>query len=172
MNRQEKEIEVGKLADRLQKAKAVIFTSYIGLKVSEITQVRSKLGKEKASMKVIKNRLAKRALTAQGLSEDVAKFIDGPTAISTSEADPVAPAKVIVEFAKQFEALKIRGGLLDGKLISIKDIERLATLPSREELLAKMLGSMQAPASNTARVLSALPRKLVTVLDAIAKTKQ
>lgn len=172
MNRQEKENEVGLLNDRIQGAKTVIFTSYIGLKVSEITQVRTKLRKEKANMKVIKNRLALRALQAQGLSEEVAKFISGPTAIATSEVDPVAPAKVIVEFAKQFEALKIRGGLLDGKLITAQDVQRLAALPSREELLAKMLGSMQAPAGNVARALSALPRQLVTVIDAIAKTKQ
>ena len=75
MNRQEKENQVGLLNDSLQGSKAVIFTSYIGLKVSEITQVRTKLRKEKASMKVIKNRLALRALQTQGLAEEVAKFI-------------------------------------------------------------------------------------------------
>ena len=171
MNRQEKELEVKKLSERFGNAKAMIFAGYRGLKVSEFGEVRSKLRAEDVKIQVVKNRLAKRALTEKGM-EDLCDFIDGPTTISSSEQDPVAPAKILMKFAKEFDPLEVRGGVLDGKLLSLQDIETLAKLPSRDELLAKMLGSVSAPAQNMAGVLAALPRQLVTVIDGIRKTKE
>ena len=171
MDRNQKEIELKNLNNRLASAKALIFTGYRGLKVDEMVQLRSKLRKEDAQMKVVKNRLAKRALDEQGLM-DLTSFIEGPTAITSTDTDPVAPAKVLVELAKEYEALEIRGGSLDGKLMSSAEIIMLSKLPSRDELLAKMLGSLQAPAQNLVGVLSAIPRQLVNVVDAVRKTKE
>lgn len=170
MNRQEKEIEVTKLAEKFTTAKAIIFAGFQGLKVSEMGELRTSLRKEKATLKVIKNRLAKRVLGEQG-KESLGEFIDGPTAITASELDPVSTAKVLVEFAKTHERLILRGGYVEGKPMTLKAIEFLAKLPSREVLLAKALGSLQAPASNFVGVLAALPRKLVRVVDAIKATK-
>jgi large subunit ribosomal protein L10 len=171
MNRQEKELEVGKLSDRIKKARALIFTGYRGLKVAEITELRMKLRKSASVMKVVKNRLVKRVLKQEGLA-DLEKYFREPTAIASSEADPAAVAKILVEFAKDHQALKLKGGYLEGRMMDVAQIETLAKLPSREVLLSKALGSMLAPATNLACVLSALPQKLVRAINAIKETKK
>lgn len=171
MNRDEKAQEIVGLTDRLEKAKAMIFTEYRGLKVSELNELRSKLRKEGAKLKVVKNRLMKRVLKEHNLDTMSSHFV-GPTAVATSDKDPVAPVKVMVSFAKDHAMLILKGGYVDGAVFNVKDIEKLATLPSREELLAKALGSMNAPATNLACVLSAVTRKLLYALNAIKETKQ
>lgn len=170
MNRQEKELEVGKLNERFEKAKAVIFAAYRGLKVAEMTELRMKLRKSASSMKVVKNRLVKRVLGDKGLKE-LEKYFREPTAIATSESDPAAVAKVLVEFAEDHEPLKLKGGYLEGKIMDRAQIESLARLPSREVLLSKALGSMMSPATNLACVLAALPQKLVRAINAIKEKK-
>ncbi|PIR25229.1 MAG: 50S ribosomal protein L10 [Deltaproteobacteria bacterium CG_4_10_14_0_2_um_filter_43_8] len=170
MNRTQKEIEMKNLSTSFAAAKALVFTSYRGLKVEEMNEVRSELRKGGSKLKVIKNRIAKKALDEQGLSE-LHACISGPTAVASSETDAVVSAKIMVEMAKKYEAIQIFGGALEGKLISVDDIIALSKLPSREVLIAKVLGSMSAPAQNMVGVLAALPRQLVTVIDAIAKTK-
>ena len=170
MDRKEKEREVELLTDRLTKAKAVIFTDFRRLKVSEMSALRSQLRKSEAILKVIKNRLIRRVLEKEGLQE-LDKFIDGPTAVATSESDPASVAKVLVEFAKEHEFLKLRGGFAEGKPLSLSEIDTLAKLPSRDTLIARALASMNAPAANTAMTLAAIPQKLVRVLGAIKETK-
>lgn len=171
MNKEQKTKEVSALADRFEKAKAVIFAGYRGLKVSEITELRTKLRQGKSSLKVVKNRLMKRVLKERGLS-DLERHFREPTAFAAAELDPVAPAKVLVEFAKTHDKLILKGGYLDGKEISIRDIETLAKLPGREVLIAKALGSMQSPAQNLVGALAALPMKLVYAINAIKEKKQ
>ncbi|MBW2520659.1 MAG: 50S ribosomal protein L10, partial [Deltaproteobacteria bacterium] len=105
-------------------------------------------------------------------AECLDEFLVGPTAIAFAKEDPVAPAKALVEFAKSHEAFELKAGVLDGKLLSPADIKALSDLPSREELLAKMLGSMSAPASNFVGVLAAIPRSMVQVLSAIKDQKE
>ncbi len=170
MNRQEKEQEIVRLGDRFKKAKAIIFAGYRGLKVAEITELRHKLRKSASAMKVVKNRLVKRVLEKEGL-KDLEKYFHEPTAVATSESDPAAVAKVLVEFAKDHGALKLKGGYLDGKIMDVKNIDALAKLPSREVLLSRAMASMLAPATNLACVLNALPQKLARVINAIKEKK-
>lgn len=171
MNREQKGQEVAALAQRVERAKALIFAGYRGLKVSEVTDLRMKLRKGQSTFKVVKNRLMKRVLKEKGLDALGGYFRD-PTALAASDVDPVTPAKILVEFAKANNRLTLKGGYLDGKVLSVADIESLARLPSREVLVARALGSMQAPASNIVGVLAALSRKLLYALNAIKATKQ
>ncbi len=171
MRREEKVEQVKSLAERVDKAKVMIFADYRGLKVSEMTELRSKLREEHSSIKVIKNRLFKRVLKEKGL-EALEKYFDGPTALATSETDPVNPAKALVAFAKSHEKLELKGGYLEGRDLSAEEIRSLATLPSRDELLARALSSLNAPATNMACVLAAVPRKLLYALNAIKDTKE
>ena len=171
MNRQEKTNEVGSLVERFKTAKTLIFADYIGLKVAEMSELRTNLRKNASHLKVIKNRLAKRALEQEGLT-NLEKFIAGPTAVASTQADPAAVAKALVEFAKDHNFLKLRGGLLEGAEIGAKEIDALAKLPSREVLLSRLMASMNAPATNFACVLNAVPQKLVRTIDALKETKE
>lgn len=171
MNRTEKTNEVSKLKQRFEKAKAMILADYRGLTVAEVTELRQKLHAQQSTVKVVKNRLAKLAFKDLNV-EGMDSFLKGPTAIASSDTDAVIPAKVLVDFAKTHEKLQLRAGYMDGIVLDIKSIMALATLPSREVLLSKMLGSLQAPATNLVNVLSAVPRGLVTALAAIRDTKE
>ncbi len=171
MNRTEKSNEVSKLKQRFEKAKTMIFADYRGLTVAEVTELRQKLYAQQSTMKVVKNRLAKLAFKDLKV-EGVDPFLKGPTAIASSDADPVVPAKVLVDFAKDHEKLQLRAGFMDGMVLDVKAIIALAKLPSREVLLSKMLGSLQAPATNFVNVLAAVPRGLVTALAAIRDGKE
>lgn len=171
MNKEQKSKEITTLTSKIEKAKALIFADYRGLKVSAITDLRMKLGKNQSKLKVVKNRLMKRALKDRGLDMLAPFFVD-PTAVASSDADPVAPAKILVEFAKTNDKLKIKGGFVDGSPVTIAQIEALAKLPSKEVMLSRVLASMQAPATNLACLLKALPRNLVYALDAIKEKKQ
>lgn len=171
MNKEEKILEMQKLSERVKKAQVMLFADYRGLKVSEVTELRSKLREGDAAFKVVKNRLFKRVLKEQGL-EALDKYFTGPTALATSEVDPITPAKMLVDFAKTHERLELKGGYLEGRDLSYADIQALARMPSREELLSRMLGSINSPATNMAGVLAAVPRKLLYALNAIKDTKQ
>jgi len=171
VNKNEKTQEVKNLAERLERAKVLIFADYRGLKVSEMTELRSNLRKDETWFKVVKNRLMKRALKESGL-EALDKYFTGPTALATSEVDPVNPAKALVDFSKSHGKLEVKGGFLDGKDLSPADIQLLARIPSREVLLARALASRNAPATNLAGVLVAVPRKLLYALNAVKETKQ
>lgn len=171
MNRTEKSNEVSKLKQRFEKAKAMFFADYRGLTVAEVTELRQKLYAQQSAMKVVKNRLAKLAfkdLKVEGMDP----FLKGPTAIASSDVDAVVPAKILVDFAKAHEKLQLRAGYMDGIVLDVKNIIALAKLPSREVLLSKMLGSLQAPATNLVNVLAAVPRGLVTALAAIRDSKE
>lgn len=170
MNRQSKEALVAEFAEKLKQTKAVFLADYRGLNVEQATALRRKLHDVGIEYRVAKNtllRLAARETHAACLDEK----LTGPTAIALVKDDPVAPAKALVEFAKAHNAFELKAGALEGKLLSVDDIKALSDLPSREELLAKMLGSMNAPVSNFVGVLAAIPRSLVQVLSAIKDQK-
>lgn len=170
MNKQSKEALVAEFAEKLKTAKAAFLADYRGLDVDQANDLRNKLREAGVEYKVIKNtllRLAAKDTDSACLDE----FLSGPTAIALVNEDPVAPAKALVEFAKNNEAFELKAGMLDGKLLVDADIKALAELPSREELLAKMLGSMSAPASNFVGVLAAVPRTFVQALSAIKDQK-
>lgn len=170
MNRTEKEQVVQKLAKRLAETDAVFLADYRGINVDQATRLRRELTQAGIEYRVVKNNLIK--LAAKGTSaEPLQAFCAGPTAIALAGADPVAPAKILSKFAKDVQAFELKAGVLGGRLLSVADINALADLPSREELLAKVLASMNAPASNFVGTLAAIPRSLVQVLNAIGQSK-
>ena len=171
MDKAGKEQIVSSVTERYKQAAAVFLTEYRGLKVSEITQVRRELNKVDASLQVIKNRLTKRALSGEDLPE-LEELLKGPTALAFAGSDPVGTAKVLTKYAEEFEALKIRAGVMRGELIGPKQIEALSKLPSREEMYAKLLATLMAPITNVVRALNGVPTKVVRVLGAIKDTKE
>ena len=170
MNRTEKEQIVQELAQRLSETQAAFLADYRGINVDQATALRRELTQAGVEYRVVKNNLLK--LAAKGTpAEDLQSYCAGPTAIALSGDDPVAPAKILSKFAKDIEAFELKAGVLSGKLLSVADISALAALPSREELLAKALSSMNAPVSNFVGTMAAIPRSLVQVLNAIGQDK-
>lgn len=171
MNRDNKQELVTEMHERLTRAKAVFLADFRGMDVGKATSLRNELRSASVEYKVFKNTLLDRA--SQGTDmECLSPYLTGPTAIAISYDDPVSAAKVLSKFAKDPQGkFVLKVGVLSGKLLDVKQIQALAELPSREVLLAKMLGSMQAPATNFVGVLAALPGSLVRALDAIRAQK-
>ena len=171
MNRDNKQELVTEMHERLSRAKAVFLADFRGMSVGKATTLRNELRSASVEYKVFKNSLLD--LAAQGTDmECLSPYLKGPTAIAISYDDPVSVAKVLSKFAKDPQGkFVLKVGVLSGKLLDIKQIHALADLPSRDVLLAKMLGSMQAPATNFVGVLAALPSSLVRALDAIRAQK-
>ncbi len=171
MNRDNKQELVTQMHDRLARAKAVFLADFRGMDVGQATSLRNELRGASVEYKVFKNTLLD--LAAKGTeSECISPYLSGPTAIAISYDDPVSAAKVLSKFAKDPAGkFVLKAGVLSGKLLDVAQIQALADLPSREVLIAKMLGSMQAPVSNFVGVLAALPGSLVRVLDAIRAQK-
>lgn len=170
MNREEKNQAVQDLKERFQKASITLLTNYRGLKVNEINKLRAELRQNDSELKVLKNTLARIAVDGTDMNELQSHF-QGTIAVVTTEGDPAAPAKILVKFAKEFEKPEIKIGFMSGNIMKAGEIEALSKLPSREVLLANLLGSMQAPAQNMVNVLAAIPRQLATVLAAIRDKK-
>jgi large subunit ribosomal protein L10 len=171
LNRDNKQELVTEMHERLGRAKAVFLADFRGMDVGKATTLRNELRSASVEYKVFKNTLLERA--SQGTDmECLSPYLTGPTAIAISYDDPVGAAKVLSKFAKDPQGkFVLKVGVLSGKLLDVKQIQALAELPSREVLLAKMLGSMQAPATNFVGVLAALPGSLVRALDAIRAQK-
>ena len=171
MNRDNKQELVTEMHERLTRAKAVFLADFRGMTVDKATILRNELRGASVEYMVFKNTLLDRA--AQGTDmECLSPYLSGPTAIAISYDDPASAAKVLSKFAKDPQGkFVLKVGVLSGKVLDVKQIQALAELPSREVLLAKMLGSMQAPATNFVGVLAALPGSLVRALDAIRAQK-
>jgi large subunit ribosomal protein L10 len=162
---------VQEIKGKLEASKGAVLTDYRGLNVAEVTELRTKLREVGVEYKVVKNTLARIAANEIGI-EGLDGYLEGPTAIAYGIEDAVAPAKVLSEFAKAHKNLEIKAGILEGKVIDLNGVKALADLPSREVLLAKLLGSMQSPLYGMANVLQGNLRNLVYVLDAVRKTKE
>ncbi|MDR2708907.1 MAG: 50S ribosomal protein L10 [Elusimicrobiota bacterium] len=158
---------VKELSERFKGAKGLILTRYQGLSVLEISELRSKLRAVKSEYAIVKNTLSDIAFKEMGI--DAADNFNGPTAVVFEAEDIIAPAKVVSEFAKTHDKLKISSAFMDGKFVGADIVMQLATLPSREVLIAQMLGSMNAPISGFVNVLAANIRGLLTVLNAIGE---
>ncbi len=168
-----KKIEaVKKLTEKIKKAGTIILVDYKGLKVAQDTELRKKMREAGIDYLVAKNRLFKIALKEAGIQDSFDDVLEGDTSFAFGYSDLIAPAKIVNDFSKGKDVFKIKAGLLEGKRIDATAVESLATLPSREELLAKMLGSLQAPISGLANVLQGSLRKFVYALDAVKKTKE
>ena len=146
---------VAQLTERFQNAQAGVLADYRGLTVAQDTALRVKMREAGVEYTVLKNNLVRFAANEAGLSE-LDSILHGPTAIATSADDVVAPAKVLVEFAKENEALELKGGFVDGKVISLEEVKTYAAIPSKEVLISKMLGSLQSPIGALARTLQAI----------------
>jgi large subunit ribosomal protein L10 len=172
MNRAEKQTEIEMLSGAFSGSAIALCADYRGLTVSEIGSLRSELRKTGSSSRVVKNTLAKiaagKAYEATA-GEELDKFLglfQGPNFIVFSDEDPVAPAKVIAKFAKEHGHLEIKGAWFDGGFVDVEGVKQLSTMPSKEELLAKLLNLMNAPATQLLQVMQAPSREVVQVLEA------
>ncbi len=138
---QQKEKEVKELAEKLKEAKLILLADYRGISVSDVTKLRSDLRNVKGEYKVIKNNIVKRALNENG-ENGLDSLLEGPTAVIIGTEDYLEPSKVIYNYSKNNEFYKIKGGIIDGKVMTAEEIITLAKLPSRQELLAKLAGSL------------------------------
>jgi large subunit ribosomal protein L10 len=165
----EKKAVVAEVSERLSGAQAAMLAEYRGLSVAQMTTLRRKAHEGMVYLRVVKNTLARRAV--EGTSFECLKDqMSGPLAFAVS-ADPVAVAKILSEFAKDNDALKIKAGAMSGKLMSLEQIRALAVLPGREQLLAQLLGTMQAPVQKFVQTLNEVPAKFVRALAAVRDAK-
>lgn len=171
MNLEEKKQFIQEVRERLEKSCVVILTDYKGLDVEAMTELRSKLREAQIEYQVIKNtmlRLASDGTDVEGIRDS---FV-GPSAIALSYEDPVAPAKILTEFAKSNAKLEIKAGVMNGKVLDLAAIKALSDLPSREQLLATVLSAMNAVPTSLVTALSDVPRRMVNVLQAIKDQKE
>jgi large subunit ribosomal protein L10 len=147
--REEKAVLVDEIASKLSQCKSAIVTDYRGLTVAEVTVLRKRLREAGIEYRVLKNTLTRLA-TAKSNTSELDEFLKGPTAIAFGVEDAVAPAKILNEFAIKAKALEIKGGLVEGKLVSADRVKELANLPSREGLLSMLVSVLQAPIRNLA----------------------
>ncbi len=156
---------------RFSKSAIIVLTDYKGLDVASINDLRRKLREANVEYQVVKNSL----LTRASEDTDVAAIKDhfkGPSAVAISYEDPVAPAKVLTQFAKDNDKLEIKVGVLNGKVLDVAAIKALASLPSREVLLAQFLATLNAVPASFVRTVAEIPRSLVNVLTAIKDQKE
>jgi large subunit ribosomal protein L10 len=168
--RREKELVVQELIEKFSNSKSAILTDYRGLNVAEVTELRAKLREAGVEYKVVKNTLAYLAAKETGY-EGIKEYLAGPTAIAFSEEDPVAPAKVLSDFAKDHENLEIKSGILSGDILDVKGVKALADIPPREVLLAQIARGMKAPISGLVYSLKYPINGLVYALSAIKDKK-
>lgn len=166
-NLEAKKLVVEEIKEKFSKAKTIAFVDYRGLTVAEDTALRKKFRENGCDYKVYKNRLMLKALSDLGI-ECSANYFEGTTAVAIGYNDEVAPAKIVCDCVKNTKKMAIKFGILNGVSVDAKDIEALASLPSKEELIAKLLGTLNNTASSLCRVLSAPTRGLVVALNAVA----
>ena len=167
--RKQKETLVGEMVEKIKKMKSAVFADYSGLSVAKMTELRAKLRKEKAEMKVAKKTLIDLALKESGQKETEPKKMAGQVAMVIGYEDEVAPAKVSYAFSRIDEHFKILGGILENKFIDREAVISLAKLPGKQEMLGRVVGTIAAPMSGMLNVLQGNLRNLVCVLGQIKK---
>ena len=170
LNREEKAKIVEELSGKFDRASIAISTDYRGLTVPVIQELRHDLRRNDAEIRVAKNSLLSRAVEGTNY-EGLKESFTGTTAVAFSYGDPVSPTKILINFCKDHPELKLRSGVLDGKLLNESELTALSKLPSREVLLGQMLSVMNAVPTGLVRVLSGVPRAFLTVLQAIGDKK-
>ncbi len=169
-SRKQKEELLDSYREGIASSQHAFLISATGITVPQITELRQKVRDSGGQYVVVKNRVAIRAIEGAALDGLRDQFV-GPTAVAYGE-DPVTLAKVLTDFSKQIDSFEFKGGLLDGQPVSAEKVSDIASLPSREELIAKLLYLLQSPITRLARTLAALPRGFVVVLDQIRQTKE
>jgi large subunit ribosomal protein L10 len=167
---EQKQETVTRVSAQLATAQAVIVAEYRGLGVGAMTGLRAKARGAGVYVRVLKNTLARRAVRGTQF-EKLSEQLSGPLVYGFAQ-DPVAGAKVLADFAKDNERFVIKGGAMSNALMSAKDVKLLATMPAREELLAKLAGTLQAPIVKLARTLNEIPGKFVRTLAAVRDAKE
>ena len=171
MNRSEKEAIVAEVAERATRASAMYFADFTGLTVEQATELRREFRKAGVEYRVVKNTLAKKALERVTGYDAVYEKLVGPTGIAFSYDDVVAPAKIIKKFSEKSGKLKLKVAVLEKQVFDGSRLDELSKLPTRAELMAGVLGSIQAPISGIVGAIGAVIRDLVNVIDAIEKKK-
>lgn len=167
MLRTEKEIAVSAIRERFSKMSSAVFVDFSGMTVAEVSNLRGKFREKGVEYKVLKNTLVKKALGDEPFSGSVSKVLRGMTGVAWSFEEPSAAARVVKDFAKENEKLKIKAGLMDGQFLSAKQVEdQLATLPSKDEARAMLLATFNAPAQTFVRLLNVPLQQMVLVLEA------
>ena len=155
----------------MEKAQGMIFYDYRGLSVSEVTELRNQFREAGVEYHVIKNSMLKRAADMLEI-KNLDEYLVGPTAVAFGYEDPVAPAKVLVEYIKKIKKTEIKTGVLSGQIIGLDGVKNLADLPSREQLLTQLACTLNAPATGFARSLSGIISKLGYALNAVKEQKE
>ena len=170
MARSEKVAEVQAIAERLEKAQSLVLADFSGLSVEQMTIFRKSCREQAVDCRVVKNRLAKIACDNAGF-EFVKDLLQGPTAFVFGPESQVDPAKLVVEFAKENQAMEIKGGVVDGQFLEISQVLALSKIPSRDELIAKMMGSINSPVTGVVGTVNGVISALARAIDAVAKQK-
>ena len=170
LSMQEKQAVVQEVAAQVATAKAIVLAEYRGLEVGSMTELRRRARRSGVYLRVLKNTLARRAVKDTPFAK-LAESMTGPLVYGIS-SDPVATAKVMNEFAKGHEKFVIRAGAMPNAVISAKEVVALASMPSREELVARLMGTMQAPIAQFVRTLNEVPSKFVRALAAVRDAKE
>ena len=171
LSRSKKEALLAEYEDGVANAPHAFLLGYQGISVPKVTELRQKIRESGGSYVVVKNRLVLRALEGKALGQLADQFT-GATAVVYSDAEPVALAKVLSDFQKDAPFLEFKGGLLNGQPVGGDQIKEIANLPSREELLAKLVFLLQSPVTRFVRGLAAIPRQFVVALDQIRQQKE
>jgi large subunit ribosomal protein L10 len=167
MPKQEKIDAVAELKDRIGRASALYFVDFTKVRANDFNTLRRRLGEAKAPVRVVKNRLALRALTETGTSSDIGPMLKGPTSVVFAGEDPVAPARVLKEHMKKNAALRVKGACLDGVIYGADRFDFLAGLPTKQELRAQVVGVLQSPIYELVMSLDGLLSEFVWVLDQV-----
>ena len=170
LNLDDKKAVVAEVSEKVAKAQSIVLAEYRGLEVGDMTALRAKARSSGVYLRVLKNTLARRAVTGTPF-ESLSEHMVGPLAYGISP-DPVAAAKVLNEFAKANDKFVIKAGAMPGQVMTSKQVATLATMPSREELLAKLMGTMQAPVVKFAQTLNEVPGKFVRTVAALRDQKE
>lgn len=169
-NKSTKQKIVDEIKEKFQKAQSVVLVDYRGLNVQEVTELRKRFREAGVDYKVYKNTLMNRALEELE-NEGLVSYLTGPNAVAFGYDDPVTPAKIVFEFAKDHDRPEIKVGMVSGKTIDADEVKALASLPSKEVLIAQILGGLNAPITGFVNVLHGNIRNLVYALNAINEKK-
>ena len=171
MKRSEKDQIIAEVVEKVQRAKGMYFADFTGITVEQVNELRREFRKARIDYQVVKNTLARKALERATGYEKVVDKLAGHTAIAFGYDDPVAPAKIMKKFRDKHEKLKVKVCVLEHQVFEGSQIDTLAKLPTRGELIAGILGSIQSPVAGLVGAIGAVMRDLVNVIDAIEKKK-